>query len=179
MSSSVKWKWLLTFELWGNELSWSLPWSVVYSSLNFSWNHLWLFCYIFLSPYENFSLTEVLPYVPPVVLFDIHLVHLTCLDPSKAKKKVCGGGWVGGGENQKLSIWIRSMSLSLCLSLWVHMTQTWLRPSWSSPDLHPTFTRPGPGPELDKIGRKMCDIGDNEWQYQYGMMRSNVWKVWA
>ena len=31
------------------------------------------------------------------------------------------------------------------------MTQTWPWPSWPSPDLHLTFTRPGPGPELDNL----------------------------
>ena len=46
------------------------------------------------------------------------------------------------------------------------MTQTWLWPSWPSPDLHLTFTRPGPGPELDNSSHillRIFSLNSPEW----------------
>ena len=57
------------------------------------------------------------------------------------------------------------------------MTQTWLWPSWPSPDLHLTFTGPGPGPELDKRpknGLKMSWFG----MVWFGMARMWSKLVW-
>ncbi len=63
---------------------------------------------------DNFRLPEVLPdappIVPPVVILDVHLEVLTFSDHTevipthprslKAKKKVCGGGWVVQTKNR-------------------------------------------------------------------------------
>ena len=65
-------------------------------------------------------------------------VHLTCLDPSKAKKKFLVGG--GRVVKTKKRVRLRSISDPPDLDL------TWTLPG---PDLDLTWTLPGPGPELD------------------------------
>ena len=61
-------------------------------------------------------------------------VHLTCLDPFKAKKKFVW--WVGGGwVKTKNRVMLRSKSLSFEFSE-LDFAWLWPWPSWPSPDLH-------------------------------------------
>ena len=78
MSSSVNFKWILTFELWGGSCEVCLE----VSGTPFKLQLIPPLTipdpyYLYMSPSENFQLhevhPEVLPEVPPVVLLDVHL----------------------------------------------------------------------------------------------------------
>ena len=112
MSSSVNFKWLLTFELWGVKST--LKCHVL--PLNFSWNHPWPFLTHITSSWVHLKTFNSMKYMSR---------------PLKSPKKVCGGGWVVKTKNRVL---LRSTSLSFEFS---KLDFSWLWPSSPSPDPWP------------------------------------------
>ena len=142
MSSSVNFKWLLTFEMWGVKST--LKCNVL--PLNLSWNHSWQFLTHFSSSWVHLK-TDVSPVVP----FDVHLevwtsYPLTILEsyqpilgssdlcrPLQSPKKSLW--WRVVGENQ-----ICCMAQAIFEFEFSELDFAWLWPSWPSPDPHLTWT---------------------------------------